>query len=157
MFDIENLSNYVIFLIPVALVISRFVRRAKAKREPPPKKPPQPYIPVHFEDDVEDDNDFSRNRDDHVSTAVTQQAKDTVRKNKTFAGKAQKSVASPFASKPEMPVFGVTKTPAPAVTNLRPISSPQRDFSFNFDHLSPLKKAVLMAEILGKPKAMTGE
>jgi hypothetical protein len=154
MFDIDNISNFVIFLIPVALIVTRLINRAKAKNAPPPKKPPAPYIPVHFEDDTEEELEYLKNRDDHVSTAVSQQAK--VPPRKTFAGKAQKSVASPFAAKPEMPVFGLTPPPVPA-KSVRPLLQQQKDFSFNFSHLSQMKQAVLMAEILGKPKGITGE
>jgi hypothetical protein len=155
MFDIENLSNYVIFLIPVAIVISRFVRRAKAKREPPPKKPPKPYIPVHFEDDSDEDNDYFRNRDDQMASEVSPLTKSPSRK--TVAARAQKTVASPFASKPDIPVFDTIRPVATTIKSVRPLSQPQRDFSFNFNHLSQLKQAVIMAEILGQPKAMTGE
>ena len=147
MFDIDGIFNYIIFLIPVALLITRAVNRARAKRAPPPKKPPQPYIPVHFEDDSnEGDLGHVRNRAVQDSKAAPKQAQ---------ARRVQKTIAVPFAPKPDFSSF-IADSPRPTpVKSVGAASTTKRaDFTSTLSHLSPLKQAVVMAEILGQPKGM---
>ena len=148
MSDIDSILNYVVFLIPVAIVVTRLVNRARAKRAPPPpKKPPEPYIPVHFEVDDEDDTAYFRRRNAEDSTTVSKQAP---------ARKTQKTIASPFTPKPELSSPISVRLPQPIVKSAGSIEK-QNDFTFNLSHLSPLKQAVIMAEILGPPKGLAKE
>jgi len=150
MFD--ELFNYIIFLIPAAILIGRFVSRAKAKNAPPPKKPPQPHIPVHFEDEKDDDfTAYFRNRNRDTDDLPAPPQKAPLRKTPSPA-RTQKTVASPFTPKPEMPSFAA-KPPVAPVRNVAAMHE-KKDFVFNLNHLSPLKQAVVMAEILGQPKGM---
>ena len=147
MFDIDSIFNYVIFLIPIAILINRFIRRAKAKNAPPPAKPPPPRVPVHFEDD--DDDEFAayfKNRNAEVEDAPKRvQAPSPPRR------KVQKNVAVPFTQKPEF--SGGSQPPVVMARPVLPVA-PRREFSFDLNHLSPLKQAVIMSEILGEPRGM---
>jgi len=149
MFDMDGIFSNIIFLIPIALIINRIVRRARAKNAPPPKKPPQPYIPVHFEDDKEDDDlGYFKNRAATVEAPQRTPAPAPPRR-----GRSQKNVAVPFTQKPE---FSAGAQPTPVVSRtVTPVAQPRRGFSFDLNHLTPLKQAVVMSEILGQPKGMS--
>ena len=134
MFD--TVFNLIIILVPVAIVIGRIVVGARNKRNPPPK-PAQPRIPVHFEDD---ENYFKRQLSakhpetkPHVPTPPPKLA--------TLAPEAY----PPAASSGSKPAPGKAAAAAP---------SGHKDFTLSLSHLSPLKQAVVMAEILGPAKAM---
>ena len=156
MFDLDGIFNYVIFLIPLALVVSRVVGRLRAKKNPPPpvkKKPAQAYVPVHFEVDT-------NTADDDDSSAYFRKrnaAEDTPLRPQTTRRKAQKNVAAPFTPKPEL-LSTAVPIPQAAVPlrNLGPASQTRRSFEFELNHLSALKQAVVMSEILGQPKGMKG-
>ncbi|MCL2602274.1 MAG: hypothetical protein FWD91_05620 [Treponema sp.] len=72
---------------------------------------------------------------------------------------AKKQAAKPAAPKAPPPL------PSPSFDELFPMkasaaartSSAGQDFAFNLNHLSPLKQAVIMAEVLGPPKALSSD
>ncbi|MDR1804500.1 MAG: hypothetical protein LBQ94_12930 [Treponema sp.] len=131
----DTIFNLIVILIPVAIVIGRIVMGARNKRNPPPK-PAQPHIPVHFEDD---ENYFKRQLSakqpesrPHVPTPPPKLA--TLATNEAY-----------------LPAAGSGVKSAPG----RPTAvAPSGHKDFTLSHLSPLKQAVVMAEILGPPKAM---
>ena len=136
MFD--SIFNLIIISIPLAIFIGRLVSRSRNKRHPPPK-PPQPYIPVHFEDD-EDPDEF-----------------------KYFDKKPEPAKSSPpprYAPESHGPLTagaqnrGISARPVRKTTATAPVSPRRESFSFNLNHLSPMKQAVVMAEILGPPKGL---
>jgi hypothetical protein len=133
MFD--SLSNIIIVLIPLAIFIGRIVLQAQAKRRPePPRK--QPPIPVHFEDDDdEDDRQFA-------PTAVSRQAI-----NKAINSKDRADTFNP------LPLMDNAPKPPPVIKAKTPSVEPVRG-SLDLSHLSPIKQAVVMAEILGPPKGL---
>ena len=145
----DSIFNYVIFLIPIAILINRFVQRAKAKNAPPPPKKPKPaYVPVHFEVDSDDDDlGYFKNRAATLEAPQPQRPAPVAQRRKT-----QKNVAVPFAQKPEFQ--GGAQPPVVMTRPVTPVAQPRRDFSFNLSHLSSLKQAVIMSEVLGQPKAM---
>jgi hypothetical protein len=149
MLDTDSVFNYVIFLIPIAILVSRFVNRARAKNAPPPKKPPQPYIPVHFEDDGDDDDSgYFKNRAAAAAADAPQRAQVSRRKTQN-----QKTIATPFTPKPEF--FEPIQPSLAAAKTVAVLHPPRPDFTFSFNHLSPLKQAVVMSEILGQPKGIS--
>jgi hypothetical protein len=115
------------------------------------QKPPQPYIPVHFEDEDDDDLGYFRNR------TATQEAPKPPAPATAQQRKTQKIVAAPFTQKPEF--SGGSQPPVVMTRPVTPVAQPRKDFSFNLNHLSPLKQAVIMSEVLGQPVGMrqTGE
>jgi hypothetical protein len=133
MFD--TVFNLIIILVPVAIVIGRIVVGERNKRNPPPA-PAQPRIPVHFEDD---ENYFKRQ--------LPAKQPETRPHVPTTPPKLAARVPEAF---PPAAASGVT--PAPGRQAAAP--SGQKDFTLNLSHLSPLKQAVVMAEILGPPKGM---
>ena len=134
----DDIFSNVIFVVVVAAVfIVRTVLSLKKKKDPPP--PPRVEIPVHFEDDK-------------APVFV---------KDKAPAGKPKKTVkklpfpeSSSLSSSIEIPLSTQTgkKTAAPSKAEAEP---EENNSPFNLDHLSPLKQAVLMAEILGPPKGLS--
>jgi hypothetical protein len=130
MFD--SLSNIIIVLIPLAVLIGRIVLRAQAKRKPePPKK--QPPIPVHFEDyDDEDRRVFS-------PSAVKKPEIQNKEKNEAY----DRPIPMDSAANPLKMAKTHAAEPAQSALSV-----------FNLNRLSPMKQAVVMAEILGPPKGM---
>jgi hypothetical protein len=131
----DSLFNIIIVLIPVAIFIGRIVMQAKAKRKPePPRK--QPPIPVHFEDyDDEDDRQFA-------PSAVSKQAV-----NKAINNKDRAAAYSP------PPLVDSAPIPPPLKKAKASSAEPEQGFLY-LSHLSPMKQAVVMAEILGPPKGL---
>ena len=121
----DSLFNVIIVLIPLAIFIGRTVSRARSKHAPPP---PPLRIPIAFEDDDEYYED-----DDYVEPAP-----------------------QPLP-KPVLPYAAPRTDTPPKVAAPMPVA-PQpekKEFPLNLTQLSPMKQAVVMAEILGPPKALT--
>ena len=132
MFD--SILDSFIVLIPIAVIIVRFILQARRKNEPAPEAPP---IPVHFEDDVE--------AKPRAEIAV----KEKLRKNAVL-GRPLFPAVSLAESKNAFQEMA--DRPAP-VRRAAPVQA-QGDFFLNLGKLSPLKQAVIMAEVLGPPKAL---
>jgi len=124
----DSLFNIIIVLIPVAIFIGRIVAQARSKRNPAPPARQRP-IPVHFEDDEDDERQFSPSA---VHPPV-QVKKDNLN-----------AYSSPVSLK------SVPEPPKKAIT---PSLEPEHGFLY-LSHLSPMKQAVVLAEILGPPKGM---
>jgi len=126
----DSLFNIVIVLIPVAIFIGRIVLQAQAKRKPGPTRK-QPPIPVHFEDYDDDERQF-------VPPAVSRQV---------INNKARADTYNPS------PVVDSAPKQSPAIKAKIPSAEPVQGFLY-LNHLSPMKQAVVMAEILGPPKGL---
>ena len=156
----DSLFNIVIILIPLAIIIGRAVTSARAKHQPPP---PAPHIPVHFEDeDDESVMEVGHWVSDYVKEASVAPAVPAPAAGglKSYALKHQKTktLASPGVIEP-LPtgdrVFKSPKTELPQQTAAPPAAL--RPGLTNLNNLSPLKQAVVMAEVLGPPKALQPE
>jgi len=160
----EDISNYLIFLIPLAILIARAVVQAREKHKPkgsasrrPP--PPRPVITVHFEDDKEEEPKISpvvKERQRVVPLSALFPAEKTVTE-----GFQDKDVFRQIPEKKTLPKpasSGSMASAAEAISsNIRTSPSQaaeQKSFSLKLDHLSPLKQAVVMAEVLGTPKGL---
>jgi len=128
----DSIFDIMIVLIPLAIFIGRIVVQARSKRNPAPPVKQRP-IPVHFEDD-EDDDDERRFAPSSVPLPVQSQ-KDSVGTHSSLV--SVKGV-------PEPPPLKKAKTPS---------AEPAHGF-LNLNHLSPMKQAVVLAEILGPPKGI---
>ena len=129
MFD--SLFNIIIVLIPLAIFIGRIVVQARSKRNPTPPVKPRP-ISVHFEDN--DDDDERRFAPSAVPTPMQ------VKKNNVNVYNSPVSLKS------------ITEPP-PLKNAKTPSVEPTHGFLY-LSHLSPMKQAVILAEILGPPKGM---
>jgi hypothetical protein len=128
---LDSLFNIIIVLIPIAIFIGRIVLQAQAKRKPEPTRK-QPPITVHFEDyDDEDDRQFA-------PSAVSKQVINNKNKAETYI--------------PPPLVDNAPKTP-PVKKAETPSVEPAHGLLY-INHLSPMKQAVVLAEILGPPKGM---
>ena len=116
----ESIFNYIFIFIPIAIFVGRIVSRAKTKRSPPPPRS-APRIPVHFEDDA----------DENPARAAGKEA-------------PPKEALPPAKAAPKAPI---ERQPPAAQKQGKP-------GLLNLANLSPLKQAVVMAEILGPPKAL---
>ena len=125
----DSIFNIIIVLIPLAIFIGRMVVQARSKHNPTPPVKPRP-ISVHFEDD-EDERRFAPSA---VPTPI-QAKKDNVN-----------VYSSPVSAKSVPEQLPVKKAITPSV-------EPSHGF-LNLSHLSPMKQAVILAEILGSPKGM---
>jgi len=163
MFD--SIFDNIIFLIPVAIIIGRFVAKARNKKKPPPKKPPQPYIPIHFEDDLDDKP---------VVKKATPVVKEDTRifpileSNDLFGSQSlsdkpwmpdSQKISSSFLAETKIASVSkekaAAKKPVPEKRFIPPSDAPvQSDFFLNVNKLSQLKQAVIMSEVLGPPKAL---
>jgi len=138
--------GYVIFIIIVVVVfVIRAVAQAGKKHEEPPP------IPVHFEDDIEEP---SAVRDTvHKSAPVKPPA--------VSAAKMGQYRPLPQLSLSPNVTTAARAAPAPKVSPAygSPVgagaaSTGQKGIALNLNHLSPMKQAVVMAEILGTPKGL---
>jgi len=128
MFD--SIFDIMIVLIPLAIFIGRMVLQARNRHNPQPAKKQLP-IPVHFEDyDDEDDRQFSPSAG--LKTVIKKDRADTY------------SPPPPMNSAPKPPPLKKAKAPS---------AEPAQGF-LNLNHLSPMKQAVVLAEILGPPKGI---
>jgi len=129
MFD--SLFNIIIILIPLAIFIGRMVMQARNKQNPTSPAKPRP-IPVHFGDyDDDDERQFAPSA---VPSPV----------------RAKKDNVSAYSS----PVSVKTiQEPPPLKKEKAPLVEPTHGFLY-INHLSPMKQAVVLAEILGPPKGM---
>ena len=142
MFD--SFSNIIFIFVALTIFIVRAIVQAKKKPEEPPP------IPVHFEDE---EPEYFKNT--HGSAAVTP----PLAQAKTHQTKAALSVL-PLQTNISLPsVSAAVKTDGSKIPQApgRPagtVPAGQKDFTLNLNHLSPMKQAVVMAEILGTPKGM---
>ena len=167
MFD--SIFDSIIILIPIALLIVRFLvqARGKSKRQPQPERPP---IPVHFEDDIEEEPWVKIDED----VKETPQKPSVVKSNKSplfpavfeesYAGVRQAALPSMRTAFDTQPgphgadsdsrgsLFG--KPVAARKDSRPPVPQTKPDFFLNLSKLPPLKQAVIMAEVLGPPKAL---
>ena len=162
----RSFSNIIFIILAVVIFIGRTVVQAKKKKAPPPKKPaaksvPQkPKISVHFEDDKEPD--YFRNKTParvsktDTKTQVTHaalaaQGSHAARSQKAALTKSLVLEKFPF-DEPIPAASGIPSFKNPAASTRA--ASPERGGFANLTQLSPLKQAVVMAEILGPPKSL---
>ena len=145
MFD--SFFNYIIFLIPLAIFIGRIVVQARSKREAPQN------IPIHFEDEEEEKppvkkaptvEQKSRGGDEFYPYALSQGAPEYL---KGLPGMPRAQAPVP----PRVPKSQLVNPQGQAAFMAVP---EQRGFPLNLNNLSPLKQAVVMAEVLGPPKGL---
>ena len=146
MFD--GLPNLFFLLIPLAIFIGRMVFEARARRD---RSPAQPKIPVHFEDEDDDEETergfFLRNHAEHTPAAPVP----SVPAKAPAAGALGAMFSASPAAIPPGAGAGLAAQPAPP-----PPPSPRGAPGLppNIKRLPPLKQAVVMAEVLGPPKGL---
>jgi hypothetical protein len=142
MFD--SFSNVIFVIIALAIFIGRTILQAQGKKKPDPD--PKPRIPVHFEDDDKGEPYiFSRGASDYIKNMAAE-----IKKKNPAPLIAEAKIPPPPAVSPEGMAAGETAT---ANVNSR-TAAPAGQVVFNINHLSPLKQAVVMAEVLGPPKGL---
>jgi len=129
----------------MAIFVGRIVVQARGKHSPPPR------IPVHFEDDEGDEGEYEgpKVREEHAK------ALSNLRKN--LSAKAGKKATPSMASANRGAVKSSTTFKADmASERITPAQNVQGEKGFpqNLARLSPLKQAVVMAEVLGPPLAL---
>ena len=135
----------ILFIVAIAVVfIGRTISAAQKKKEPPPKV----TIPVHFEDDDDEPGYLKNLAEASVSEEVPK---------KSIAPKVPRLVE--LKEEPLFSKFQDIKTSeAPpskgGVVRTAAASEEQKSFPLNLNKLSPMKQAVVMAEILGPPKGL---
>jgi len=160
MFD--SFSNIIFIFILVAVFIGRTVAEARKKKAPPP---PAPKVPaLHFEEKEEDETleyfkkIAAQGKIGHGAVAAPQAVKTAgkTRKKQASALPAQ-AVNSSYITGGDTGSYEASGSKSsPAKENVKPgVYTPgQREFTLNLNHLSPMKQAVVMAEILGQPRGL---
>ena len=169
----DYIVNYIFLLIPLSIFIGRAIVDARNKSKVPPKDI------IHFEDEVEEkpvplkaapvekkeSDDFSpqslfRGASDYMRRIASEQNLKPARPVSPVRSRVplsqsldrQKLGNLEVQSDTDDRVFeqkvGSLQTQAPVP------AAPPAAWSPSFCHLSPLKQAVVMAEILGPPKAL---
>ena len=179
MFD--SILNYIVILIPIAIFIGRAVTAARNRRNPPPPQP-EPHIPIHFEDDYEEDylikglNDNDQeapqtlNRQTiskprpKVSLEQTMAASESIPSHSLDSGlggglQAVMAAADREAARAERASMQAGKLNAPPPSPrtahpFAPAASAGTIGNLNISHHSVLRQAVIMSEILGQPKGL---
>ena len=138
----DSIFSNIIYLIPLAIIIGRIVMQFRSKKgsaqrskaeevqKPPPRKTPP--ISVHFEDD-------------DVYLPPKEKQKPVLPKAIAMPKGMAIADEKQTGSVPELKA-GVINAP------VKPIRQPAEKLPLY--NLSPLKQAVVMAEILGRPKAL---
>ena len=139
----DSILNVLFIVVIIAVFVVRTILSAKKEKEPPPKV----VIPVHFEDEKEP----------AVKKIQAAIPKKPVKKAPLFETlPLDPAIEMPLSSQ----VQNKKKAPNAAASKSGPVRAPvippepQRS-PLNLDHLSPLKQAVVMAEILGPPKGLS--
>ena len=133
-----SFPNLIFFALAIAVFIGRTLVAAKKRKTEPP--PPPPKVPaLHFEQDDDDIPGYLKTPRPAAKAAKT-------------APKKQPAAVKPAPAKDTPPADKI----APVKGTLPPgsLAAGQADFTLNLAHLSPMKQAVVMAEILGPPKGM---
>ena len=130
----NSLFNLIIILIPLAIFIGRTIVRARRKHAPPPSH----RIPVQYPDD--DVPHWERE-----SESAVKYYKGPLTALGMAVAQSTPAIipALPTASQAQVP--SVQKPPVTAAPGQK---------SFNLSNLSPMKQAVVMAEVLGPPKGL---
>jgi len=145
---IDSLFNIIIIMIPLAIFIGRAVVQARSKHNPPPPAPTPP--PIHFEEEEEEEYFHAihmREEQGHFHAAHLREAPEPPQKPLPAPAPVQKR---PLGG--EMPSLGAAFS---SLTPVQPVISPKipAEPVFNLAHLSQMQQAVVMAEVLGPPKA----
>jgi hypothetical protein len=143
----DSIFNYFIILIPVAIFIGRIVVQARSKLENEHKRSP-PVIPVHFED--EEDDAFEEPVKS-VPMAYTGDARKIVQSFEVSSKPAAVHRDINLSNRKDS--YPASKTSSSVKENV-PAPPECKNFAVNLSRLSPMKQAVVMAEVLGPPKAL---
>ena len=141
----DTFLNILLIIAVIVVFIVRTISAAKKKKEPEPKE----KIPVHFEDD-EDPSYFKNKAAEEIIKTIEKKASvfEVIPISQTAEGplpSQNKNIKK--ASAAPSPKGGAGRTAAAP-------EEPQKGFPYNLNKLSPLKQAVVMAEILGPPKGL---
>ena len=151
---IDEISNYIIFLIPLAIFIGRIFLQAKNRNNSQAESQTQPK--ARYEDE---EDDFIRRL-----SGNTANQRQPVQKPKQSSTKIKKTAAPPEKSLNVLDSGNLTtpgRKPPPGAasrkTPVRPVTGVTAASGTGFlklASLSPLKQAVIMAEVLGTPKGL---
>jgi len=142
----DSFLNILLIIAVIVVFIVRTISAAtKKKKEPEPRV----KIPVHFEDD-EDPAYFKTRVADEIQKKLEKKLSalevlPLSQTAETFLPSQSKNIRK--ASAAPSPKGGAGRTAAAP-------EEPQKGFPYNLNRLSPMKQAVVMAEILGPPKAL---
>ena len=153
----ESFSNLIFIAILIAISIGRMVMRTRRKTQQPPRPAVSQIPPVHFEnreeEEIPEQGHWVRNNIKEKAATATPAVRPRAKARQTNTVPTPSLASSALPSK----VDG-----GPLSSSVRPIPAPRRTtgegqtgFSLNISHLSPMKQAVIMAEILGPPRGMT--
>jgi hypothetical protein len=163
----QHLINLLIVLLPLAIFIGRAITNARNRHEQrnqetaPKERVHQERIQrerAFREEGYESSSPaLSRGTNEYFKGLQVSEQPNTKPARRKETAKPRK-VQDGLTSALDKTILTPTETAAPAARSTtaggRAASSEQGGFAFNLKHLSPLKQAVVMAEILGTPKGL---
>jgi len=143
----DTFLNVLFIVVAAVVLVVRTILSTKKKKEPPPKV----VIPVHFEDD---EPVYFKNRAKNESPKTTA-AKPAVKKAPALSLPLSTVTEIPLSNQAQSVKKAPDASPSKSGPVRAPVPAPEQYFPLNLGHLSPLKQAVVMAEILGPPKGLS--
>ena len=151
----ENLFNILIVIVAIVVFVVRSFLQVKASKKAATQKRPKPAPAIFKKDDDEEP---------YRDLAYYVELEEKKAKEEASANAAKKKVVSRKAPPVQRVVKDVNISESiapkhsPATFPVIPIASSRRSGRRSgisgLKHLSPLKQAVVMAEVLGSPKAL---
>ena len=171
----DSIFNIIFIIAIMGIFVARKIAEAKKKKAAPPKPKAAPKIqPLHFEVDEEEE------APQHIKTPEAQgkagsklaavintiaasrgasapDAARTAKKQKKQAPASAQTMSTTLFPEGDGLLSAGAARSSPVMGNVRTgtASSGQGGFALNLNHLSPMKQAVVMAEILGQPKGLS--
>jgi hypothetical protein len=159
MFD--DISSRILILIPIAIFVGRFILQARNAEKQKKKTPPPPprVKPRRIE---EDRPHWERAYEDKAAVKTVPAAKTQAQKARPVKALAEAfpSKAALSSKEDKLEPFSGARSAVPAASIPLKTKSPNQGAVSpipgleGFSNLSPLKQAVVMAEVLGPPKAL---
>jgi hypothetical protein len=146
-------DNGVIF-IAIAIFIGRLILQLRRRGGEDGRKPPAPAAEIFGEkaDDAEEEDEDSR-----IPYSMTRGSSDFLRELVLREAGAEAAPRPPPPKSEIQPVIAAPLAPkesARSPEEIRPSPAKPAGFAASLDRLAPLKRAVILAEILGPPKGL---
>ncbi|MCL2094013.1 MAG: hypothetical protein FWH12_07450 [Treponema sp.] len=168
MFD--SIFNYIIVLIPVAIFVGRLligaINKAQATADPALEQL------IHFEEEEEDEEEdvvaplggsgmpilksSEKKKEEEDPEARVSFSREDIPQGRS-QGRPPRAASRPSRAGQTLVPQEDLLSPLSARSVQAQVREPARSISETLSHLSPLKQAVIMAEILGPPKGLQDE
>jgi hypothetical protein len=149
-------DNGLIF-IAIAVFIGRFILQLRRRGREEGEKPPS-QVPRFFREEEEVEDDEAEEVGRRIAYSQALGSSDVLREI-VMREAAMEAVATRPPPRPEIPPAAPVLAPVklaspPSGEESRPLKSEAAGFPASLNRLTPLRRAVILAEILGSPKGL---